>query len=140
MRRTLSRGFTLIELMITVAVVGILAAVAYPAYTSHIARVNRSAVQSFMYAVANKQEQYLLDARSYADTLAKLSLSVPAELTSRYTVSLAMDMTATPPSYLITATPIGAQLSNDARCGELTLNQQGVKTKSGTAANVSDCW
>lgn len=135
-------GFTLIELMITVAIIGILSAVAYPSYTSYIARANRSAVQSFMYKVANKQEQYMLDRRSYATTLAALNLSLPTEVSGKYTLEepINVSMTATPPTYLIRATPLGAQAVNDAKCGELTLDSLGVKTKSGTAARVSDCW
>ncbi|MFZ3127492.1 MAG: prepilin-type N-terminal cleavage/methylation domain-containing protein, partial [Rhodoferax sp.] len=58
-------GFTLIELMITVAVIGILAAVAFPSYTQYIVRANRSAAESFMFTVANRQEQSMLNARSY---------------------------------------------------------------------------
>lgn len=140
MKRLPSRGFTLIELMITVAVVAILAAVAYPSYIQHIVRGHRSAAQSQMYAVANKQEQYLLDQRSYASTLAALNIAMPTEVASRYTVTVSADMATTPPSYLVTATPLGSQLVNDTRCGTLTLNHLGVKTYSGTAANVADCW
>ena len=144
------RGFTLIELMITVAVIGILAAVAYPSYTQYIVRANRSAAQSFMYSVANKQEQYMLDARSYAGALSELSItSVPPEVSSKYTITLSCTMPAATgtctavagtPAYVITGTPIGTQLSNDAKCGTLTLNQLGTKTKSGTASAVADCW
>ena len=146
------RGFTLIELMITVAVIGILAAVAYPSYTQYIVRANRSAAQSFMFSVANKQEQYMLDARIYAGgstALADLNVTVPAEVSSKYTVTVTCTMptaaggctaVAGTPAYVITGTPIGTQLSNDAKCGTLTLNQLGTKTKSGTASAVADCW
>src|SRR3989442_9964736 len=65
-------GFTLIELMVTVAIVAILAAIAYPSYTQYIVRANRSAAQSFILSLANKQEQYILDLRQYATTLAPL--------------------------------------------------------------------
>lgn len=140
MTRTQQRGFTLIELMITVAVVGILAAVAYPSYTQYIVRANRSAAQSFMFAVANKQEQYMLDARSYASSLVALNMTTPADVAAKYTITTTSDMATTPPSYLVTATPQGSQASNDTKCGTLTLNQLGVKTKSGTASAVSDCW
>lgn len=146
------RGFTLIELMITVAVIGILAAVAYPSYTQYIVRANRSAAQSLMFSVANKQEQYMLDARTYAGgttALTDLKVTVPPEVSSKYTFSVTCTMPAATgactavagtPAYVITGTPIGTQLSNDAKCGTLTLNQLGTKTKSGTASAVTDCW
>lgn len=135
MRRAANRGFTLIELMITVAVVGILAAVAYPSYTQYVVRAKRSAAQSFMHSVANKQEQYMLDRRSYAADLATLNVTAPADVTANYTITVTSDMTTTPPSYLVTATPIGAQLTNDTQCGTLTINHLGTK-----APATSGCW
>jgi type IV pilus assembly protein PilE len=135
--------------MITVAVIGILAAVAYPSYTQYIVRANRSAAQSFMYSVANKQEQYMLDARTYAGALSELNVSVPTEVSSKYTITLRCTLpvatgTCTAavgtPAYVITGTPIGTQLANDAKCGTLTLNQLGTKTEGGTASSASECW
>lgn len=140
-----SSGFTLIELMIAVAVVGILTSVAYPAYTSHVVKARRSAVQSFMYTAANQEEKAMLNSRAYfsaANTTqwTAASLTVPAEVAGFYAVTAVADNAATPPTYLITATPTGVQLSRDTLCGTLTLNQAGTKTKSGNAAAVSRCW
>lgn len=140
-------GFTLIELMITVAVIGILAAVAFPSYTQYIVRANRSAAQSFMFTVANRQEQSMLNARSYfavatgtAAEWTAASITVPAEVQANYVVTVASDNAATPPTYTITATPSGVQAQRDTKCANLTLTQAGVKGKSGTAPAVSACW
>ncbi len=149
MSRPRQSGFTLIEMMITVVVIGILAAVAYPSYLDYIVRGNRSAAQSFMYGVASKQEQYLLDARSYGATVAELAMTVPTEVSSKYTISIACTMPAAtascltvqagPPTYIITGTPIGTQVQ-DLKCRTITLNQAGAKTESGSAASAADCW
>jgi len=136
----MQRGFTLVELMITVAIVGILAAIAYPSYTQYIVKSNRSAAESFLMSVANKQEQYMLDARQYATTLAALGFSsIPAEVSGKYTVAVTANNAATPPSYLITATPTGTQATRDTKCGAVTIDQAGTKGKSGTGT-VADCW
>jgi type IV pilus assembly protein PilE len=132
-------GFTLVELMIVVVIVGILAAVGYPSYSQYVTRANRSAAASFLLTVSNKQEQYMLDARQYASTLTALNLAAPSEVASNYTITVAANNAATPPGYTITATPISAQLSNDTGCANLTLDQTGAKGISGTST-VAACW
>lgn len=138
--RNKANGFTLIELMIVVAIVSILATVAYPAYMQYVVKAKRSAAQSFMMSVANKQEQFMLDSRSYAsdpNALNTLQLAVPADVSCCYAISVAAS--SPPPVYRITAIPTGSQLTNDAKCGSLTLDQAGQKSIGGTGA-VTECW
>jgi type IV pilus assembly protein PilE len=146
MRKFKHGGFTLIELMITVAIVAILAAVAYPAYTQYIVRGKRSAAESFMVTVANRQEQAMLNSRSYfaiaAGTAAQwtaVNMAVPGEITNDYTVTVAADNAATPPTYTVTAAPQGRQAINDVKCGSLTYSQTGTKGITG-ASTVANCW
>jgi len=133
------RGFTLIELMVTVAIVGILAAIAYPSYTSYIVRSNRSAAQGYMLELSSLQQRYLLDARTYAADLATLNSSVPSHVSSNYTVTTPLKTGTTLPGFTVTATPIGTQLARDTACGTLTIDEAGAKTASGSRG-VAGCW
>ncbi|HYD96815.1 MAG TPA: type IV pilin protein [Noviherbaspirillum sp.] len=117
-------GFSLIELMISVAIVAILVAVALPSYQSYIVRGARAAAQAQMMEIANREQQYFLANRTYA-TKAELEANgfrLPTDVSSKYSYDIALG-TATLPSYTITFTPTGSQASD----GTLSLNSEGVK-------------
>lgn len=133
-----SVGFTLVELMITVAIIGIIAAFAFPSYTNYVVRGNRAAAESYMLELASLQERFMVDNRAYAASLAALNApATPASVSAYYQITVTA--TATPPGYTITAAPIGSQASRDTSCGTLALTQAGDKTATG-AAGQAGCW
>ncbi|MET3440394.1 type IV pilus assembly protein PilE [Variovorax paradoxus] len=117
-------GFTLIEVMITVVIIAILASIAIPSYQRYVIRAKRSAAQAQMMDIANRQQQFLLANRSYADktTLAASGYSLPADVAANYdyTITVTTDV----PGFVLTFTPSGAQQSD----GNITLDNQGAKT------------
>jgi type IV pilus assembly protein PilE len=139
MRLSRRNGFTLIELMAAVAIIGILVAIAYPSYLGQVRKSNRSAAQQFMADVASREQQVLLDLRAYVAVTATgyfpnapgagnpgLNLTVPTNASGNYDFVVAAPAptaSAPLPTFTITATPKGKQAVD----GALTLDSAGVK-------------
>ena len=121
--KAIQRGFTLIELMIVVAIVAILAAVVLPGYQEQIRRGNRASAQAQMMDIANREQQFFLANRQYSNALCV----IPNEISGKYTCAIAIDNSATPPTFTITFTATGSQAVD----GNLGLNSLGVKTPAG---------
>lgn len=136
MTRKRARGFTLLEILIVVTIVGILAAIVLPSYQNQIRKSRRGAAESHLMDIAARQQQYLMDNRQYAADLATLGMTTPSDVSAFYTIN-ACDNTApavcavagTPPTFTVTATPTGSQ-ALDLGGVKLTINNSGAKSPS----------
>lgn len=136
-------GMTLIELMIVVTIIGILAAIAVPAYDNYVRRANRVLAKAVLTGVASRQESWLTDRKSYATTLSALGYPANTFHVGKngnpsasaagavYTVTLSA---ATATSFTVQAVAKGAQ-TKDSGCTTMTVNQLGQKTPA-----AGDCW
>lgn len=118
-------GFTLMELMIGVVIVGILTKIAVESYQSYMVKSTRAAAQSSLMDIAQRQQQYLLDTRAYASSVTALNTSVPTSVSTYYTVSVSAS-SGPPPAFTITATPVDS--TRQVSDGALTIDQAGSKT------------
>ena len=129
-------GFTLIEIMITVAILAIVAAVAIPSYAGYVERGKRAEARTALLDIAARQERYYSNNRQYADQLSKLRMSGASE-NGYYALSLTPSGTSARASqtFKATATPSGW---TDDKCGNLSIDETGAKTQS--LGDRALCW
>ena len=150
-KTTKARGFTLIELMIVVAVVSILLAIALPAYQQQVLKTKRSLARGELLEVLARQEQYFVNNKGYALNL-QTGLGYPADgyyidtegndLATAggaiYLIQFTTAPAATAIAFTIEAVPQGGQIK-DTRCSTLRVSSVGVKTETG-GGDVAECW
>jgi type IV pilus assembly protein PilE len=140
-RRKTTGGFTLVEIMVVMVIVGILTAIALPQYFSSIARGHRSEARATLMHAAQWMERWRTERGTYRDPN-NLPPALPAALqnsprsgTPIYNITVATPTAAT---YTLTATPLAGPMVND-QCGNLMLDSTGLRTIS-TAADLNLCW
>jgi type IV pilus assembly protein PilE len=142
--KSAQRGFTLIELMVTVAIVAILATIATASYTSQIQKSRRTDARSAVLDLAGREEKLFSTTNAYSQTGSDLGYAAfPLNIGSGYySINVVSpdpaQLVATQPNYLITATAINAQAA-DLQCTSLSVDQTGKQTFVGTAT-VATCW
>jgi len=134
---TKNGGFTLVELLVTVVIVAILAAIAYPLYTHYVEKSRRSAAVTALQRVASAEEKFYATNNAYTDQMTNLGYdknsNIPAPTNDDwYAVSVT---SANPDTYTITAVPKNVQ-ANDS-CGTYKLSSTGARS---AAKSVSQCW
>ncbi|KPY96418.1 type IV pilin protein [Pseudomonas tremae] len=129
----ISRGFTLIELMIVVAIVGILAAIAYPSYTEYVKRTQRSAIASLLSEQVQALERY------YSRISPSTYIGATVSGGNTY---YKIDSVPTATDFTLTATPIPGTMMAGDKCGSFVITNTGARTNPGSAAGVTpkDCW
>jgi type IV pilus assembly protein PilE len=139
-----SAGFSMVELMVTVVIVAILAAIAIPSYNVQIRKSRRTDAKAALLDLAGREERYFsTNNGTYTNVAANLGYTTAFPVTigsSYYQISTPVVAAGTPTtlaSFSITATPINSQAS-DAGCATFTINSAG--TQSATGTDSANCW
>jgi type IV pilus assembly protein PilE len=132
------KGFSLIELLIVLFIVGVLAALALPAYDEHIRRAHRAEARTGLLHAAHRLEREATAAGVYPSGALPESLAVLPSGRYRIERSTPTDAIDAATRFRLRATPQGAQAQD--KCGSLTLTHTGERGLANNTASVADCW
>jgi type IV pilus assembly protein PilE len=149
-RRGSQNGFTLIELMIAVAIIGILMRLAYPAYNNSVKKARRADAKTALLDLAQREERWLATANIYSTSAPELGYAAGTTVTAAapmsvvtgsaafYQVSVSMP---TSTSFLLTAARISTSPQiKDTQCGDFTLTNTGLQGVTNATTTAADCW
>jgi type IV pilus assembly protein PilE len=132
-------GVTLLELLISVAIVGILVSVAYPSYVSYVVKSNRTEAQRELIKLANLQEQYFIDHRTYTENMKLLGMTADPYITASGNYSIDSTIGSlegvSGVIFTLTATAKNSQANQDSSCVTLSIDETGTKS-----AESLTCW
>ena len=141
------RGYTLLEMMVVVAIVAILTSIGYPSYMGYITRTNRVAAKSMLLQIADRQEQFFANNKQYTNDLTDLGYAANGFMVDDqgaftadgadnriYQITLT---NTTPMTYTVNAVPQLRQAGHDSQCMTLTLTHTGVRSQTGAS---TECW
>lgn len=134
-------GLTLIELLIAVAIVGIITTIAYPNYATYLTKTKRSQATACLQEAAQYMERFYTTNLRYDQTSGGVAVSLPntacvQDMSANYTLAI---NSVSANAYALKVTPRGAQATADTQCGTLTLAQNGTRTISGSGS-IASCW
>lgn len=139
--RSSPAGFTLIEILMVLVIMGLLAALALPGYTRHVQRGNRAEAMAAMMEAQHFMERYYSANGRYNSSAGSLPVlparlqDVPTATAARYRLSVG---SATVNAYVLQAEPVGTMAGD--MCGSFTLNQAGQRGLADSTASVAECW
>jgi type IV pilus assembly protein PilE len=139
--RTRWAGFTLTELLIAVAILGIISAIAYPSYQNYVRGARRAEARNMLLDASNREERNFADNNTYTDDMTALGFAADPAISETTNYSLDAAVNPAVPNattYTLTATAQGSQAADD-KCDTLTLASTGAKGSSGTGS-ADECW